>query len=376
MGKMQECYRSGEKIEYPEQMFSEGFSRQQEEECCRLIARLARGEILSRDEWLLLLSVRTGKTAGLLFRTARRVREHFYGKRVFLRGAAELGSFSQNGGLQEEYLMKQAVASACRDGKQAGLRSFVLQKSQEKSREKEQEGGLLADLIKQIKAACPDCAVTLAAGIYPEETVHMWRQAGADRYLVRLERSEAAGRAGDSSRKALEQEKSGRKRYLNFLKKTGWQTGGEISAASFAGFPERLAEELMFLCALQPDIVEINPFLFGDSVQTAEAREDALKMTLYLMGIARLLLPRVLLPVSEILEKSLPDGRRLGLLCGANVLMMDLLTGSGGSGPYMGCSTAQEKAKLRRLVEAIGYEMVAERGDCYGFSRSGCSEKA
>ena len=133
--------------------------------------------------------------------------------------------------------------------KAAGLRSFVLQKSQEKSREKEQEGGLLADLIKQIKAACPDCAVTLAAGIYPEETVHMWRQAGADRYLVRLERSEAAGRAGDSSRKALEQEKSGRKRYLNFLKKTGWQTGGEISAASFAGFPERLAEELMFLCA-------------------------------------------------------------------------------------------------------------------------------
>ena len=165
MGEMQECYRSGEKIEYPEQMFSEGFSRQQEEECCRLIARLARGEILSRDEWILLLSVRTGKTAGLLFRTARRIREHFYGKRVFLRGAAELGSFSQNGGLQEEYLMKQAVASACRDGKQAGLRSFVLQKSQEKSREKEQEGGLLADLIKQIKAACPDCAVTLAAGI-------------------------------------------------------------------------------------------------------------------------------------------------------------------------------------------------------------------
>ena len=101
MGEMQECYRSGEKIEYPEQMFSEGFSRQQEEECCRLIARLARGEILSRDEWILLLSVRTGKTAGLLFRTARRVREHFYGKRVFLRGAAELGSFSQNGGLQE-----------------------------------------------------------------------------------------------------------------------------------------------------------------------------------------------------------------------------------------------------------------------------------
>ena len=126
MGEMQECYRSGEKIEYPEQMFSEGFSRQQEEECCRLIARLARGEILSRDEWILLLSVRTGKTAGLLFRTARRVREHFYGKRVFLRGAAELGSFSQNGGLQEEYLMKQ--------GWKAG-RSSQLRASEEPGKE-------------------------------------------------------------------------------------------------------------------------------------------------------------------------------------------------------------------------------------------------
>ena len=372
-GEMQERYRFGEKMEYPEQAFSRGASQQQEEACCRLIARLACGEVLNRDEWIRLLSVRTGKTAELLFRTARRVRERFYGKRVFLRGAVELGSFSQGGSFQEKRccLMKQAVCSACRAGEQAGLRSFVLQKS----REEGQEGELLADLIKQIKTACPDCAVTLAAGIYSEETVHMWRRAGAERYLVRSERPEAAGRAGAGSEECLEQEENRRKKYLNFLKQTGWQTGGEISAASFVEFPERLAEKLMFLHALQPEIVEINPFLLGDSARTAEESEDALKMTLYLMGIARLLLPRVLLPVPGMFEKSLPDGRRLGLLCGANVLRMELLPASRDSAPYTKSSAVEEKARLRRLVETIGYEMVAERGDCYGFSQSSCLEK-
>lgn len=369
--KIQEQYRGMERLEYPEQAFPAGFDRQQEKACCQMIAKLARGGILSRDEWILLLSVRTEKTAGLLFRTARRIRERFYGKRVFLRGALELGSFSQGGSLRENccYLMEQAVISACRDGIRAGLRSFVLQNSREKGR----EGELLTDLIKQIKTYCPDCAVTLAAGVYSEEMAYMWRQAGADRYLVRSEWSEAAD---GSFAELSEQKESREKGYLNFLKKTGWQTGGEITVSSLADFPERLAEELMFLHALQPEIVEIHPFLFGDSAQTAEARQDTLIMTLYLMGVVRLLLPRALLPVSGILEKSLSDGRRLGLLCGANVLLMDLLPVSGGNVPYTGGSTAKEKTKLRRLVEAIGYEMVAERGDCYGFSRLSRSEKA
>lgn len=344
-------------------MFSACFSREQEETCCQLIAGLARKEVLTREEWKILLSVRTERTAALLFRTARRIRERFYGKRVFLRGLVEPDIFSGAGNLWEnpEYLTEQMLHLVCQEGYQAGFRSFVLQVHPE---EKRGADTFLSDFIKQMKTVCPDCAVTLAAGEYPEEMVRMCSEAGADRYLFR---SETAGQGCGGLLGLTDPKGEQRKAYLQFLKKDGWQTGVRLTAGSFIRCPERLVEELMFLHSLQPEIVEIVPFVPDCSAVSAEEKRDALEMTLYLMGIMRLLLPRVLLPVSEHLESVISGGRELGLLCGANVLIQNLHSSPGGHGQQPDSNIAEEKMRLRHSVEEIGYEIVAERGDCYGF---------
>lgn len=344
-------------------MFSACFSQEQEETCCQLIAGLARKEVLTREEWKILLSVRTERTAALLFRTARRIRERFYGKRVFLRGLVEPDIFSKAGNLWEnpEYLTEQMLHLVCQEGYQAGFRSFVLQVHPEKKWEADT---FLSDFIKQMKTVCPDCAVTLAAGEYPEEMVRMCSEAGADRYLFR---SETAGQGCGDLLCLTEPQGEQRKAYLQFLKKDGWQTGVRLTAGSFIRCPERLAEELMFLHSLQPEIVEIVPFVPDCSAVSAEEKRDALEMTLYLMGVVRLLLPRILLPVSEHLESVISGGRELGLLCGANVVIQNLHSIFDSHGGQTSSDIAEEKLRLRHSVEEIGYEIVAERGDCYGF---------
>lgn len=282
---------------------------------------------------------------------------------MFLRGLVELDIFSGTGNLWEnpEYLTEQMLHLVCQEGYQAGFRSFVLQVHQEK---KWGADTVLSDFIKQMKTVYPDCAVTLAAGEYPEEMVRMCSEAGADRYLFR---SETAGQECGGLLCLTDPKGEQRKAYLQFLKKDGWQTGVRLTAGSFVRCPERLAEELMFLHSLQPEIVEIVPFVPDCSAVSAEEKRDALEMTLYLMGVMRLLLPRVLLPVSEHLESVISSGRELGLLCGANVLIQNLHSSPGGHGQQPDSNIAEEQMRLRHSVEEIGYEIVAERGDCYGF---------
>lgn len=282
---------------------------------------------------------------------------------MFLRGLVEPDIFSGTGNLWESpgYLTEQTLHSACQEGYQAGFRSFVLQVHPEKKWEADT---FLSDFIKQMKTVCPDCAVTLAAGEYPEKMVRMCSEAGADRYLFR---SETAGQGCGGLLCLTDSKREQRKAYLQFLKKDGWQTGVRLTAGSFICCPERLAEELMFLHSLQPEIVEIVPFVPDCSAVSAEEKRDALEMTLYLMGVMRLLLPRVLLPVSEHLESVISGGRELGLLCGANVLIQKLHSSPGGHGQQPDNNIAEEKMRLRHSVEEIGYEIVAERGDCYGF---------
>ena len=282
---------------------------------------------------------------------------------MFLRGLVEPDIFSGTGNLWEspEYLTEQMLHSACQKGYQAGFRSFVLQVYPEK---KWGADTFLSNFIKQMKTIYPDCAVTLAAGEYPEEMVRMCSEAGAERYLFRYE---TAGQGCGGLLCLTDPEGEQRKAYLQFLKKEGWQTGVRLTAGSFIRCPERLAEELIFLHSLQPEIVEIVPFVPDCGAVSAEEKMDALEMTLYFMGVMRLLLPRVLLPVSEHLESVISGGRELGLLCGANVLIQNLHLSPGGHGQQPDSNIAEEKMRLRHSMEEIGYEIVAERGDCYGF---------
>lgn len=395
-----------EEYEFPEALFEEAPASSKEEQCLRLIARLAGGEKLTEEEFFAVLSVRSRKTASLLFRTARRVREQFYGKRVFIRGLIEFTNYCRNDcyycGIRrsnreaDRYrLTQEEILACCEEGFRLGFRTFVLQGGEDGGYGREKGTGragngrekpgleehtafyksdlALAETVRAIKSRFPGCAVTLSAGERPREIYELWFDAGADRYLLRHETADE-----EHYRMLHPSRMSGsyRKECLKNLKEIGFQTGAGMMIGSPGQTERHLARDLIFLRELKPEMVGIGPFIPHHATPFAGERPGSRKLTLYVLGLVRLLLPKVLLPATTALGTIVPGGRELGLLCGANVVMPNLSPASVREKYLLydnKLSTGKEAAeglmKLRRSVENIGYEIVAERGDWAGFQK-------
>lgn len=131
-----------------------------------------------------------------------------------------------------------------------------------------------------------------------------------------------------------------------------------------------LAEDLVYLKELQPHMVGIGPFIPHHDTIFAEEKAGSVELTLFLLSIIRILLPKVLLPATTALGTLAPDGREKGLRAGANVVMPNLSPLENRKQyelyDHKNC-TGEEAAEciesLRREVEKIGYRLVSERGD-------------
>ena len=95
-----------------------------------------------------------------------------------------------------------------------------------------------------------------------------------------------------------------------------------------------------------------------------------LELTLFLLGIIRLLLPRVLLPATTALATIDPRGRERGILAGANVVMPNLSPAEV-RGKYLlydnkicsGAEAAECQLDLAARLQSIGYNLAVARGD-------------
>ena len=131
-----------------------------------------------------------------------------------------------------------------------------------------------------------------------------------------------------------------------------------------------LAEDLVFLQKLEPQMVGIGPFIPHHDTVFANKSAGSVDLTLFLLSVIRIMLPKVLLPATTALGTMDPRGREKGLSVGANVVMPNL-------SPVMNrkkydlydnkICTGEEAAECRgclgRRVDSVGYRLVNERGD-------------
>ena len=87
---------------------------------------------------------------------------------------------------------------------------------------------------------------------------------------------------------------------------------------------ETLAEDFLFLKELDPEMVGIGPFISHKDTPFRSREDGTLEDTLFYLALVRLMLPRALLPATTALGTIAPDGRELGILSGANVVMPNL----------------------------------------------------
>ena len=225
----------------------------------------------------------------------------------------------------------------------------------------------MTHIICSMREKYPDCAITLSIGEREREEYEAYFAAGANRFLLR---HETANEAHYRTLHPAELDLTHRKACLRNLKKIGYQVGSGIMVGSPGQTAEHLAEDLLFLKELNPHMIGIGPFIPQKDTPFREEKAGTLELTLFLLGLLRLMLPKVLLPSTTALSTIHPDGRKMGILAGANVVMPNLspqenrkLYSLYDNKRSMGDEAAEGLALLKAEMESIGYRVVSARGD-------------
>ena len=226
---------------------------------------------------------------------------------------------------------------------------------------------LLCDIIRKVKNKYPDTAITLSIGERSYNSYKALKEAGADRYLLRHETC-----SKNHYEKLHPQKMSfdNRINCLKNLKSLNYQVGCGFMVESPYQTKEDLANELLFLKELNPQMVGIGPFISHKDTPFNNKKSGTTELTIFMLGLIRLTLPNVLLPATTALGTIDEFGREKGILAGANVLMPNLSPLSVRK-KYMlydnKICTGDEAASciecLKRRIEKIGYKIVTDIGN-------------
>jgi biotin synthase len=115
-----------------------------------------------------------------------------------------------------------------------------------------------------------------------------------------------------------------RKQCLRDLKAIGYQVGAGFMVGTPFQTPEHLLEDLRFIGELQPQMAGIGPFIPQKDTPFGAMPRGSLDLSLKMVALARLVLPRALIPATTALGTISPNGREQALAAGANVVMPNL----------------------------------------------------
>ena len=340
-----------------------------------LVGKLYETHDLTDEELISLINSDDSEVSELLRQRADETRQKYYGKKVFLRGLIEISSFCKNNcfycgirrdnkNAQRYRLSREEILSCCENGYELGFRTFVMQGGEDAF----YDDRFMCDIISEIKNRYPDCAVTLSLGERSAQSYKRMKEAGADRYLLRHETADT-----ELYKKLHPNNMSfaNRKKCLFSLKKLGYQVGAGFMVGAPFQTVENLVSDLGFLQDLQPQMIGIGPFIPHHDTPFADEKQGSLELTLRLLGIIRLMFPKVLLPATTALGTISPTGREMGLKTGCNVIMPNLSPVKVRKKYDLydnkictGEEAAECKGCLQRRVQSAGYEIVSERGDC------------
>ncbi|MCL2392757.1 MAG: [FeFe] hydrogenase H-cluster radical SAM maturase HydE [Oscillospiraceae bacterium] len=337
----------------------------------KLIDKLAVERTLTQDEFKHILS----GTDPYLQERAAKARDTVYGKQVFIRGLIEFTNYCKhdcyycglrcsNTSVPRYRLSLEQILDCCRLGYDLGFRTFVLQGGED---EYYTDDATLASILCAIKEHYPDCAITLSVGERSRASYKRLFDAGADRYLLRHETADAEHY---STLHPAHMKLASRKQCLQDLKEIGYQVGCGFMVGSPEQTLDHLAADFLFIKELDPHMVGIGPFIPHADTPCASEKAGGLQLTLNALSILRLMNPNLLLPSTTALGTIAPNGRELGVLAGANVVMPNL-SPMDTRKKYLlydgKISTDDDPRYCRdvidRKLQAIGYEVVTARGD-------------
>ena len=263
-----------------------------------------------------------------LFSAADKVREKYVGHAVHLRGLIEFSNICKQNclycGLRRDNrkvnryrLSEEEILDFARKAHSYGYRTVVMQSGEDNYFTVDS----MTKIIRQVKAL--DLAITLSIGEKTYDEYEAYKEAGADRYLLRIETTDK-----DLYEK-LDPGMSfaNRLRCLEDLRSLGY----ELGTGCLIGLPgqtlESLADDILFFQRIDADMIGVGPFIPNLDTPLQDEPGGSFELSRKVMAITRLLLPDSNIPATTAMETLNRQGRVIALQSGANVVMPNVTEG-------------------------------------------------
>ena len=312
-----------------------------------------------------------------LWAQAARLREEYWDKAVYLRGIVEFSNYCAqnclycglrraNSGLSRYRLAGETIFAAAAAIRDLGLGTVVLQAGEDAA----YDAVHLAELVARIKQEL-NLAVTLSLGERSRADYALWRKAGADRYLLKLETLDEALYARLRPGKKL----GDRIAALETLAELDYETGSGLIVGLPGEGPAALERSLEFLAGFHLDMVSMSPFTPAPDTPLAKEPSCGLAEILSAMALTRALMPSAHIPVTSALGLH-GDAVRLKALEVGDVLMPSLTPAEvrGSYAIYAGKNSGEQDPTVRAtamhdMLLAAGFDLPAGPGSAWRLTR-------
>ena len=262
-----------------------------------------------------------------LFSLADKIREEYVGDEVHLRGLIEFSNICKRQckycGLRCEdkfidryRISKENIISYAGHAVNMGYKTIVLQSGEDEYYNTD----LMCEIIEGIKKL--GVALTLSIGEKTYEEYKAFKEAGADRYLIRIETTDKTL----YNQMHPNMDFDNRVRCLEDLGRLGY----EVGTGCLVGLPnqtiESLADDILFFKEINADMVGIGPFIPHPHTPLKDSATGSFTLALKVMALTRILLKDINIPATTAMETLNPNGRIIALQSGANVVMPNVTT--------------------------------------------------
>jgi biotin synthase len=289
-----------------------------------LLERVAKSDSPAQADLEELLAVQDDEQVARIYAYADRIRKEYMGEGILLRGLVEFSNYCRNTcaycglnknntKLQRYRLSMPELMEAAAQIASQRIKTIVLQSGEED----DADAGWLAEAIKNIKARY-DMAITLCVGERTTDEYRLWREAGADRYLLKIETTDA-----DLYRR-LHRGMSfeNRVRCLDNLRALGYQVGCGCLVGLKGQTIASLASDIRFFKARNFEMIGIGAFIPHKMTELGDQPIGNVPLTLRVVALTRIVVKDAHLPATTALGSiGEGDGRIAALQAGANVLM-------------------------------------------------------
>lgn len=263
----------------------------------------------------------------VLFSTADKIRREFVGDGVHLRGLIEFSNICkreclycglrcENKNIERYRISPEDIVLYAKKAADMGYKTIVLQSGEDEFYSQK----VMCKIIEDIKSL--GAALTLSIGEKSFENYKAYKNAGADRYLIRIETTDKTL----YKKMHPHADFDNRVRCLKDLKQLGY----EVGTGCLVGLPEQsiesLADDILFFNKINADMIGIGPFIPHPQTPLKDSETGRFTLALKVMALVRIIMQDINIPATTAMETLNPNGRIIALQSGANVVMPNVTT--------------------------------------------------